>query len=109
MASVRGKVTLDGQPLAAGAIVTRPKAGRGAQGVIRNGEFMLGTMGSDDGASIGTHQVGVVAQEKPQGAGPEAKPGKLLVPERYTNPDTSELMIEVKPGNNTPTLELKSP
>ena len=109
MAPVRGKVTLDGKPLADGAVVTKPASGRGAQGFVRNGEFELGTKSTNDGASIGTHAVAVIAQEKLPNAGPETKAGKLLVPERYTNPDTSGLTIEVKAGTNTPTLELKSP
>jgi hypothetical protein len=110
MAPVRGKVTLNGQPIAEGAIATLPKAGRGAQGKITNGKFVLGTDTGSDGALVGTHQVAVIAQEKPSGAGPEAKAGKLLVPQRYTDPTTSGLTIEVKAGEtNTPTLDLKSP
>jgi hypothetical protein len=108
MAQVHGKVTLDGKPLADGAVVTKPESGRGAQGFIRNGEFELGTKGKNDGASIGTHAVAVIAQEKPANAGPESKAGQLLVPERYTNPDTSGLTIDVQAGDNTPTLELTS-
>jgi hypothetical protein len=108
VAHVRGKVTLDGKPLAMGAVVTLPSGGRGAQGVIKNGEFELGTYSSNDGALIGNHRVAVIAQEQGE-SGPEGQPGKLLVPQRYTNPMTSELTIEVKPGEvNTPTLELKS-
>jgi hypothetical protein len=107
-APVHGKVTLDGQPIASGAIMTMPDAGRGAQGVIKNGQFELGTNSATDGAHVGTHKVAVVAQEAGQG-GPEGKAGKLLLPEKYTNPGSSGLTIEVKPGvTNTPTLELKS-
>lgn len=104
-ATVTGTVTLDGEPLAEGAIVTRPEAGRGAQGLIRNGQFTLGTMSGSDGAIVGLHKVAIVAHEKGQ-AGPEGKPGKLLVPERYTNPESSGLTIDVTAGNNTPKLEL---
>jgi hypothetical protein len=108
MASVHGKATLDGQPIAFGTVVTMPDNGRGAQGVIKNGEFQLGTNAASDGALVGIHKVAVIAQEPSQG-GPEGKPGKLLVPEKYTNPTSSGLTIEVKSGEtNTPTLELKS-
>jgi hypothetical protein len=109
VAAVRGKVLLDDQPLTAGAIMTLPKGGRGAQGAIHNGEFELGTFAKNDGALIGTHQVAIVAYEGGLGRGPEAKLGKLLVPQRYTNPETSGLTIEVEPGENTPTLKLTSP
>jgi hypothetical protein len=106
---VHGKVMLDGQPLAKGFILTRPESGRGAKGVIANGEFDLGTNADRDGAAIGLHHVAVVAQEGGQD-GPEGKAGQLLVPERYTNPDASGLTIDVKAGGtNTPTLELNSP
>src|SRR5688572_6599571 len=106
---VQGTVTLDDEPLASGYVVTLPSAGRGAHAVIKDGKFELGTDGNNDGAVIGAHKVAVIAQEPSQGTGPEAAAGKLLVPEKYTNPTTSQLTIEVKPGDNTATLELKTP
>jgi hypothetical protein len=108
MGRVHGKVTLDGQPLASGTIVTLPPAGRGATGIIQNGEFDLKTSGKE-GAVPGTHKVSISATEQPQGAGPEAPVGKSLVPDKYSNPDSSGLTIDVKAGQTvTPTLELKS-
>ena len=110
VALVRGKVLLDDKPLTTGGVLTGLETGRGAQGVITNGEFELTTFDTNDGALIGTHRVAVVAFEPTQGTGPEAAAGKLLVPLRYTNPDTSGLTIEVKgDGVNSPTLELTSP
>ena len=53
-APVHGKVLLNGQPLATGAVITSLSGGRGAQGVIKNGEFQLGTFTADDGALVGT-------------------------------------------------------
>jgi hypothetical protein len=110
VAQVHGKVELDGKPLQSGAVSTIPLAGRGAHGAIRDGSFELGTFGQNDGALIGTHKVAVIAYEPTPGKGPEAGPGKLLVPQRYANADTSGLEIEVKAGEtNTPTLKLTSP
>jgi hypothetical protein len=110
VAIVRGKVTLDGKPLASGSIVTLPAAGRGASAPIQMGEFELSTFSKNDGAVMGIHKVAVTATEPPQGTGPEAAAGKSLVPPRYGNPDTSGLTIEVKADEvNTPTLELTSP
>jgi hypothetical protein len=106
---VHGKVTLDGQPVPSGSVVTLPPAGRGAHGIIKNGEFELGTVGENDGAVLGIHKAAVNATEPSQGTGPEAVAGKSLLPVRYANPETSGLTIEVKAGDNTPTLELKSP
>jgi hypothetical protein len=110
VAPVRGKVLLDDKALANGFIVTLPPGGRGAKATINNGDFELGTFGNSDGALIGTHKVAVVANEPSKGADAEAAQGKLLVPQRYTNPETSGLTIEVKAGEvNTPTLKLTSP
>src|SRR3954469_25678748 len=108
--TVHGKVLLDDKPLATGAVVTLPSSGRGAHGTISGGEFELGTVGNRDGAAVGTHKVAIIAREPSQGAGAEATPGKLLVPQRYTDPETSGLTIEVKAGEvATPTLRLTSP
>ena len=109
VAKVHGKVEIDGRPLATGFIVTRPNSGRGAKGVIKDGEFELGTYTDNDGALLGTHAVGIVANEPSQGSGPEAKAGKSLIPARYNSPDSSQLSIEVESGTNTPTLKLTSP
>lgn len=107
---VRGQVTLDGKPLQSGNVVTIPSAGRGAVGVIQNGDFELSTFGKNDGAVPGIHKVAVTANEAGQGTGPEAVVGKSLVPQRYANPETSELTIEVKAGEvNKPELKLTSP
>src|SRR6187401_3586274 len=78
-AYVRGTVLLDGQPLAKGAIVTLPPAGRGAHGIISDGQFELGTFGDADGAVIGTHKVSIAANEPAQSADPEAPAGKSLI------------------------------
>ena len=109
MAAVRGKVRLDDKPLSNGFIVTLPTSGRGAKGTIRNGEFELGTFSTNDGAVIGTHKVSISANESSQGAGPEAGAGKSLLADRFSNPETSGLTIEVKAGEvNTPTLTVTS-
>src|SRR5436190_1962139 len=92
---VHGKVMLDGKPLTSGTVMTLPPAGRGAAGVIQDGDFDLKTNGKE-GAVAGTHKVGVSANEQPQGAGPEAPAGKSLIPDKYTNPNSSGLTIDVK-------------
>ena len=107
---VTGKVLLDGKPLATGSVLTQPGAGRGSKGFIQDGAFELSTFAKGDGAVLGTHKVGVVAYESHGTGGPEATMGKLLVPERYINPETSGLTIEVTAdGPNEPVLELTSP
>ena len=111
MAPVKGKVTLNGQPLTSGTVITIPEAGRGARGVIgADGSFELQTFEKKiDGAIIGTHRVGVVALMV-GGKGPEGGYGKSLIPNRYSNPESSGLTIDVKAGEtNAPALELTSP
>jgi hypothetical protein len=110
-ASVKGKVLLNGQPLTLGSVGTIPAAGRAARGDIQpDGSFELQTFAPRDGALIGKHKVAVVAYDSSGGKGPESEYGKLLVPKRYANYETSGLTIDVKEGEaNTPTLELKSP
>ncbi len=101
IAPVKGHVLFDGQPLTTGSLATMPKAGRGAKGVINSdGTFELSTFGKGDGATIGRHKVAVAAFESSAKAGPESGNGKLLVPERYTNPESSGLTIDVQPGGN---------
>src|SRR3954468_10771409 len=88
---VRGKVTLDGKLLESGNVITIPSAGRGAVGVFSNGAFELRKFGKNDGEGPCTHKVAVTAREPAQGDGAEAAPGNLLVPQRYTNADSSGL------------------
>jgi len=108
---VQGRVLLNGQPLTTGSVITIPAAGRGAKGFIQpDGSFQLGTYTARDGAIVGPHRTAVVAYDRPANAGPESGNGKLLVPQRYVNPESSGLNIDVKAGEpNTPTIELTSP
>jgi hypothetical protein len=101
MAPVKGKVLLDGRPLATGNVGTIPAAGRGAHGDIQaDGTFELYTYAKRDGALIGKHKVGVVAYDSTGPKGPESPYGKLLVPQRYTNPESSGFTIDVQSGGN---------
>jgi hypothetical protein len=101
MAPVRGKVLLDGRPLNTGNVGTIPTAGRGAHGDIQaDGTFELYTYSKRDGALIGKHKVGIVAYDSTAPKGPESPYGKLLVPKRYTNPESSGFTIDVQPSGN---------
>jgi hypothetical protein len=111
LAPVKGKVLLNGKPLNSGSVGTIPSAGRGSHGDIQaDGTFELHTYSMHDGALLGKHKVAVAAYQDTGAKGPESGYGKLTVPERYTNPESSGLTIDVKEGEvNTPTLELTSP
>lgn len=106
---VNGKILLDGQPFTKGGIATVPTAGRGASAHIQpDGTFQLSTFGTNDGALLGTHKVAVAAYEGGT-AGPEGDHGRLLIPQRYTSPESSGLTIEVtEDGPNEPVLKLSS-
>jgi hypothetical protein len=110
MAPVEGRVLLDGRPLASGSVGTIPVAGRGAHGDVQSdGSFALHTFGKNDGALIGKHKVGVVLYDMKGPKSPESPYGKLLIPQRYTNPESSGLTIDVQPdGNHDVVLELTS-
>lgn len=101
MASVKGKVLLNGQPMTSGSVGTVPTAGRGAHSDIHSdGTFELHTYSAGDGALIGKHKVAVVAYDATGGKTPESEYGKLIVPKRYANYETSGLTIDVQPGGN---------
>lgn len=92
-ATVRGKVTLNGQPVAAGLVVFTPNPERGGRGKSAHAE--TGSDGSYtltlDGASAippGWYRVSLA----PAPAGAPAFPAKLA------RPDRSGLEREVKPG-----------
>lgn len=99
-APVEGTVKYRNQPLDHGRIIFYPeKGGRPAYGEIQNGQFRLTTLSPGDGALIGKHRVAVHCDRA-------AKPNDAfsdrisLIPKRYTSPDSSGLVVEVKPGPN---------
>jgi hypothetical protein len=110
LVSVKGRVLLDGAPLAKGAVITIPAQGRGARGEIdADGRFELTTGDLGPGAVVGLHHVGVVATDAASDATNPEAPRTYLVPPQYANPELSGLTIEVKAqGENAPTLELSS-
>ena len=105
MGDVRGRVTLDGQPIANGTVRFSPLDGRSptAGGRITNGDFQ--TL-----VPVANHRVQISAAQLPPGgipADPEAfYTIKELVPSKY-NTD-SELTLDVKEGKNEPQFDLKS-
>jgi hypothetical protein len=122
--AVKGKVTLDGDPVANATVTFQPESGPVATGVTNaNGEFTLKT-GTQVGAVAGTHRVAVVAtsgekiMENPSpddlaalSMDPKQKSEqpKSLIPERYSKFETSQLTATVSENasQNVITLELK--
>ena len=106
-ALVSGKVTLDGQPVTKGTVIFQPRKGKKARGSIgADGSFTLGTYGSSDGATIGTHRVVIVSRE---GGEEEDSAVHYLVPRHYGIAKMSGLTFEVLPDvDNSKTFELTS-
>ena len=127
LGQVKGKVTLDGNPLPNAIITFTPESGSGVSTATSdgNGEYELLFI-NDKGALIGMHKVSVnLMPEAPKpvaeirsddpnydkivndtsGYTKKSEP-KFKIPERYNTNTT--LKREVKSGSNTIDLELKS-
>ena len=103
LASVTGTVRLDGKPLVGASVQFAvpgqpPSWGR----TDDNGSYELRRTRSVSGAAIGTNQVKVSTYRN---LGDRILPE--TVPARYST--NSELVYEVKPGNNRIDLDLTSP
>lgn len=120
MGQVSGKVTYKGQPVAKATVTFIPAEQGSRPGIgITNeaGEFNLTTAEPGDGVLAGNCKVAIVARapfegKLPAGVG-EAfleevqNQGKALIPEKYFNPESSQLVAEVKEGSNTVTFDLQ--
>ncbi len=104
-APVTGKVSYQGVPLRGGTIVFVPDPDRGNNGPLAkssiqpDGKYLLKT-GDIPGAMPGWYRVTVIAVEEVRlsaGNNDLAVP-RSLVPEKYRDPQLSDLTCEVKPG-----------
>jgi 3',5'-cyclic AMP phosphodiesterase CpdA len=112
----RGKVLLDGQPLAGATValhrLTKDKDGKEkyvyvADGLTDAGGFVpLSTYTKSDGAPVGEFTATVVKTNR--GFSDGEVPAKSNIPVRYATPGASPLRVEVKEGANEFTLELRS-
>ncbi len=116
-APVEGRITVGGQPLASGRIMFWPDEGVPARGQIGpDGVYRLSTFGDGDGAVLGRHVVTIEATQI-ENPGPQltsleqeieyyGDPAhakdvsqtpavRWLVPERYSQRETSELSADV--------------
>jgi hypothetical protein len=128
---VMGSVSLDGKPVAKASVMFHPEnGGRPAWAITDDdGSFALTTFKSGDGTLLGNHVVTVtLAQEGPpkkQSHNPDLtnenasvmemftvqQPNrkKWIVPEKYSDTDTSGLTFTVADGaDNNATFELES-
>lgn len=93
-APVSGQVTYNGQPVNQGTITFHP-VGEGNPGVSlldENGYFELSTYEAGDGAVVGQHAVTIDIPPPLDGTSPE---DQYSVPDRYTDPASTPLKVEV--------------
>jgi hypothetical protein len=107
-ATVKGKVTYNGEPLQIGSLLFVPVGGgpSAEANIDRNGNYAVGTYETTDGAVLGKHQVLITAFTSPGGSGlPEdAVKGDAapvsVIPEKFGDLAKSGLEVEVKSGKN---------
>jgi hypothetical protein len=114
-APVRGVVTFDGKALSGfqhAAVAFTPAGGRPAKGVIspNDGSFELTTYKSGDGARVGRHTVAVSATvDEPNSKADDRYPGvRFVIPEKFSDRDTSGLVYEVNTRSNVVEIQLRS-
>lgn len=89
---VSGKVTIDGEPLTNGIVRFYPTEGRMAGGSLGpNGEFVLSTYKSGDGAKPGVYRVSVIASERVS----ETKV-RWHAPKKYSRPSSSGISEQIE-------------
>ncbi|MCD4728826.1 MAG: hypothetical protein K8R46_14300 [Pirellulales bacterium] len=120
IASVSGKVTYQGKPIASGRIGFHPEDGRrpAMAAIEPDGCYKLTTFDSKDGALLGKHRVTIKSTRTVGGlpldgfnrdakAAPASLPKlEWLVPEKYSQKDTTPLTAEVEEGENTIDFDL---
>ncbi len=101
-----GTVTLDGQRMNKGVVTFHP-ATSGAAGyanINSDGTFSVMT-GAETGLKTGDYVVTVTDHNIPDST--KSETAKLLTPEKYASPATSDFKVTVKPGGNRFDFALK--
>jgi len=111
-----GTVTLNGKPLVDAQVVLVPTTGStGCSGKSGDkGTFELAAFAPDPGVVPGSYKVMIVKSEFPNSPDPNAPENnkalyaKLLVPKKYTDPETSGLSVDIpEAGKKDIKFELK--
>jgi hypothetical protein len=115
LTGVTGTVSLDGKPVPNAVVTFVPQGGTGSpsNGVTdAEGRYTLMFSRDREGAFVGTHDVTVETEqvsieEQSEMADEGIAPGEFVkLPAKYAS--KGELVKEVKPGDNTIDLDLKS-
>jgi hypothetical protein len=126
LATVKGKVTIDGQPASSGRVFFRSADGKstvfamiGPDGAYQVVEVPYGSMKVTVTPLTKWERIGLIrdarkmkktsASEAPATpGGADAFESSAKIPEKYRDPDTSGLTFTVKSGTNTYNIEIKS-
>ncbi len=108
---VKGKVLYNGEPLKFGGVMFQPEGGQPARAEIQpDGTFTLTTNSRGDGATVGRNRVRVTCypaqSPEAQASEGEAALGESLIPKKYTDIDTSGILVEVSKGGDEVIIEL---
>ncbi|QEL15781.1 hypothetical protein [Limnoglobus roseus] len=107
-ADVKGKVTLDGKPIANGSIEFFPIGGKGqtAAAIIKDGEYTVQTSVCNMKVSVNANTV--VGKHKAYDTpdSPMIEVVKNIIPAKYNT--SSELTADMKAGPNEHNFDLKS-
>ncbi|WP_437222149.1 hypothetical protein SH661x_002653 [Planctomicrobium sp. SH661] len=102
---VRGDVQFDGKPIERGTIAfTKADRSNIFSGNIKDGRFTIGNSETGQGVPPGTYHVSFSVWETAPGMG---QAGKEAIPQKYFDPATSGLEVEVSPEKMQHNFELK--
>ena len=109
---VAGKVTVDGAPLAAGAVTFHPDAAKGNKtqhipvgNLDAQGKYTLKSA-TIDGAPAGWYKVTVTAQQPIDPKNPYAPPKHIINP-KFSDPAASGFAVEVKESTTPGAYDFK--
>ena len=100
----KGTITFKGQPTSGALVALHPKAPiegtpNPRANVDKDGAFNVSTYVTADGAPEGEYVV-TVLWYKPVKKGEDITSGPNVIPAKYANPNTSDLVVSIKPGEN---------
>jgi hypothetical protein len=108
-----GQVLWEGRPLAGAIVALHPQDSADLQllparaETDADGKFCLGTYDSEDGAPAGQYRVTVLWYSLLKN-GESYEPGPNVVPARYSDPDETQLTVQISTGENQiPPLDLR--
>jgi len=96
--SMKGKVTFeDGTPLTMGMVIVENQSTMARGEIQSNGSYVIGSLSKRDGLAPGEYKVYITGAAKEIGTKPNGDPlRELLIEQKYTLPDSSELSVNIQ-------------